>query len=725
MATRRIGARWRVIRRCARATAAWATVAALAVPAARAQERGERQVELPIRRVVLYKHGLGYFEREGRVDGSGQVNLRFSSGQMNDVLKTLTAIDGGGGRVSTIGYDSQAPAGRLLADFGFALPPEGALVALLRLFRGAQVEVVLAARTLVGSVVGVESREVAGRAESGGAVAEVARVTLLGHDGSAQSFDAVEIQSLRFLDQDLADDVKRYLEILRDSHRAERKSMQLRLEGDGERPVFVSYAVEVPVWKASYRLVLRDVAAGDGDLLQGWAILDNTSDEDWNDVELSLVAGLPVSFIQDLYTPLYTRRPVVAMEQELAVAPQTHEGGFAGDGGGEEDGESDRRERRRTAGDTPPGNPGGPGTPGPDAPTGGMVGIRLGRAGAPSKSKSLDEFVGQERTWTREVGTLFEYRIDHPVTVKRNRSALIPIVGAPVEAQRVSLFNPAIRARNPLSAVRFRNTTGLTLEGGPVTVLDGETYAGEALVETLEPDQQRYLSFAVDLAVTVDTKMESREEQVVRSRLLNGVLLLDSRHVAATAYVLRNAGTEARRVVLEHARRPGYQLDGIRPLEESSEHWRFEVEVAAGAARTFEVKESFPQTTQVAVGNVGAADLIALERRGVLSEAMVTALREVIDAGAGIAEAGRLLAQHTDELEAIGKDQERLRKNLGALGNSSDEQKLRGRYVDALQKGEDRLAELKGLRRKADEEVAQRRAALDAKLRALAFEQEF
>jgi hypothetical protein len=702
-------------------SAAFLTAAvAHAAAQAAAIQGAPHDVELPIKRVVLYKHGLGYFEREGEVDGTGNLNLRFSSGQMNDVLKTLTALDLGGGRISTIGYDSQAPATRLLAEFGFDLPREGALIALLELFRGARVEARLATRSIAGSVVGVETRD-APSGERG--VAKVARVTLLCEDGSAQSFDAVEIESLRFLDKELAADVQRYLEVLRDTYRAERKSMQLRLDGDGTRPLFVSYAVEVPIWKASYRLVLR-TAAAKPTLLQGWAIVDNTGDEDWNDVELSLVAGLPVSFIQDLYTPLYSRRPVVQMQQELAVAPQTHEGGYAAGDDEKNDGERGRaNERRKALADAPP--PGSPGAAGPGTPTGGSAGFLSGRARGASKDAALDELARSGKTWTRELGTLFEYRIDHPVTVKRNRSALLPIVGAEVEAVKVALYNPAMREKNPLSAVRFKNTSGLTLEGGPVTVLDDETYAGEALIETLEPGQERYLSYAVDLAVTIDTKQESREERVTRTRLVNGVLFLDARHVASTVYALRDGDQKGRKVVIEHARRPGYSLDaGMKPLEETAEHWRFEVDVAAGAAQRFEVRESFPVQSQFAVANLGPDDVVALAQRGVVNDAMVKALREAIEARAAIAELERTVAGHAAEIGAIASDQERLRKNLGALGSTSEEQKLRGRYVDALQKGEDRLAELGAAKKKLDEEIARRRAALDSQLRALALEQE-
>src|SRR5215831_14915357 len=198
--------------------------------------RGDDAAPLPIRKVVLYKHGLGYFERGGKVTGEAVASLRFSSSQMNDVLKSLTALDLGGGRVSSIGYDSQAPVSRLLSEFGFDLPPDGALVAMVQRFRGAVVEVELAGGKQTGSLAGFEMRAV----PAGNSSIQVPRVSLLVEEGRVLSFDTSEIQALRFLDADLRQDVHRYLDILRDSYRAERKSLQLRLEGQGEREVFVA-----------------------------------------------------------------------------------------------------------------------------------------------------------------------------------------------------------------------------------------------------------------------------------------------------------------------------------------------------------------------------------------------------------------------------------------------------------------------------------------------------
>ena len=693
-----------------------AAASALFVIALAAPARGGDEAPLPIKKVILYKHGLGYFERGGKVTGEGVASLRFSSSQMNDVLKSLTALDLGGGRVSSIGYDSQAPVSRLLSEFGFELPQDGALVAMIQRFRGAEVEIELAGGKQTGSLAGVEMRAV----PAGNSSIQVPRVSLLLEEGRVVSFDTSEIQSLRFLDADLRQDVHRYLDILRDSYRAERKSLQLRLEGQGEREIFVAYTVEVPVWKASYRLVL-----GAKNLLQGWAIVDNTSDEDWTAVDLSLVSGLPVSFIEDLYTPHYSRRPVVKVSEELAVAPQTHEGGWS---------------RKDKLAD---GKPGAPPTPGAAEPAEkGRVAMRrageakdagnapdadaFALAAAPAKKsvlQALEDATGAGSTWTRELGDLFEYRIDHKVTVARNRSALIPIVGATVEAAHVSIFNAAIRARNPLSAVRFKNTSGLTLEGGPVTVLDGEAYAGEALIETLKPDEQRYLSYAVDLAVTIDPKSDPASGRVERIRIVDGIFWLDSKQVAKTRYEIRNADAKERALVIEHARRPGVRLvSPAKPLEETPDHWRFDAPVGAAQATTFEVTEESDSAQQVALSNVGNDEIELYVRNKYLSADMEKALREMVAKKAELADLERRIQAASQELARLAEDQDRLRKNLGALGSTTAEQQLRARYVGQLQKSEDRIAELNPGRQKLIEERDGKRAALDQRMRELAFE---
>src|SRR5262245_8151722 len=301
---------------------------------------------LPVKRVVLYKHGVGYFEHAGKISGNQTLTFSFSAAEMNDVLKSLTAIDFSGGKISTIGYDTKAPPDRLLSQFGFALPDQGALTALLARLRGAQIELTVGQSKTTGSIIGVESRPEA----RGDKVVDVEVLTILTDAYQLYSVPLREITGLRFVDDALSKDLGRYLEIRRDGYHRDRKLVALRAEGDGERDLFVSYVLETPVWKVSYRLLLDDSGSA---LLQGWAIVDNTSQTDWENVELSLVSGLPVSFVQDLYSPLYRRRPVVRMEEELALAPQTHEGGFSeeakvlAEAAADEEIGADQGERRR------------------------------------------------------------------------------------------------------------------------------------------------------------------------------------------------------------------------------------------------------------------------------------------------------------------------------------------------------------------------------------------
>ncbi|MFO0980950.1 MAG: hypothetical protein U1E76_04225 [Planctomycetota bacterium] len=601
---------------------------------ARAGETSEPT--LPMKRVVLYKHGVGYFEHAGKVSGSQTLQFSFSQSEMNDVLKSLTAIDFSGGTITTIGYDSKAPPERLLAQFGFALPEEGALVALLGRLRGAEIQATVGQGTIAGSVLGIENR-----AElRGEQVAQVAVLSIYGDDGRVQSVPVRELNGLRFSDEALSKDLARYLEIVRDTYHRDRKVVQLRVDGQGDRDLFVSYVLETPVWKVSYRLLL-----GDTNLLQGWAIVDNTSQSDWRDVELSLVSGLPVSFVQDLYSPRYKRRPVVNVEEELALAPQAHEAGWKEEearrvANAEEDGALDRK------------------APAPAA--------RVKAATGPPRSTMAEAMQRQQvETAVREIGELFEYQIAHPVSVAKDRSALIPILAHQVDAKRVSLYNASVRSKNPLAAVRLKNTTGLTLEGGPIEVLEKDTYAGEALIETIKAQDERYVSYAVDLALTVDTAQGSSEERIVKVSFLNGAMLIDSDQLRTTTYTIRSGDTVSRDVVIEHPRASGYELiKPDQPLETTPNLYRLAIQVGASKTVIFPVAERAHLQNTIAIGNISSPDLELYVSRKMLSKEMEQALRQVFEARGKLADVGRSIEQRQKELASIAADEDRIRKNL-------------------------------------------------------------
>jgi len=653
--------------------------------------------ELPIRRVVLYKHGLGYFERQGVVRDRAVVRLRFGQEQMSDVLKTMTVLDRSGGRIAAIAYDSQKPPEQVLSEFAFDLRTDDVQQSLLRQLRGAHVELeVGGVGSMRGAVLGLDTR-----VESrDGTETRVPRLSLVTDTGEIRSADLFDVRSLKFEDEALASEVLRYLGVLRSTHRRDQKSVELVCDGAGERTVFVSYAVEQPVWKATYRLVVpaSDGTGGDEDpYLQGWAVVDNPSDDDWNDVTLSLVAGLPVSFRHDLYTPQYRSRPELAHDADAVLAVEKLEAlGYLGA----------KRKSKKSA-------------PLEDR----------ARYKAPAESARraafANDFASMEAaSVTREIGDLLEYQIDHPVSIPRNRSALLPIVSDRVKGERLALYNEEVRDRNPLSAVRLENTTGLTLEGGPLTVLEGETYAGESLLDSLKAGERRYVAFAVELGIKATTESESRTEPVRQVTIARGAMIHHSRLIEEKTYSFDNKNDRPKVVIVEHARRDGVRLVKPTPYESEIDRVRFRVEIAPRSTEKLVVQESRDHQQGWSISSIDS-DMIALQiERGVLSDEARALLGAVVEKKGEIHDLEVAIADRQARRTALHQDQKRIRENLRALGGSAEERDLRRTYVERLQGDESKVTGLDGDIERLTTELATARRHLEEEIVAFALDYE-
>jgi hypothetical protein len=276
--------------------------------------------KLPVRRVVLYKNGVGYFEHLGRVRGSQDVHIDFTSAQLNDVLKSLTVLDLSGGRITGVDYNSEAPLARRLATLRLALGERPTVMEFLGALRGARIEVRNANNPpIAGKLLSVERKTRMGTAGS----VEMEQVSLITDSGEVRNVDLNTSTSVRIADRDLNTEIGKYLGLVASARDQDVRRMTISTTGTGDRNLYVSYISEVPIWKTTYRIVLPS-KEGKKPLLQGWAIVDNTVGEDWNNVELSLVAGAPHSFIQQLSEPYYGRRPVVDLPETVQLSPQTH-----------------------------------------------------------------------------------------------------------------------------------------------------------------------------------------------------------------------------------------------------------------------------------------------------------------------------------------------------------------------------------------------------------------
>jgi hypothetical protein len=630
---------------------------------------------LPVMRVVLYKHGVGYFERQGSVEGDETLSLTFKQAEVSDVLKSLTVLDLDGGHIASVSYDSTKPPEQLLDEVALSIPDEGSLVGLLPQIKGARLAVQPPGSgegPVEGVLLGVDVRE----QHTADGVVKVVLVSLLEDAGAVRSFELHALERLEILDATLRRDLDHYLRIVLAAKKKDRRTFSFFARGEGKRTIRISYTLESPVWKATYRILL-----GEEDrppLIQGWAVVDNTQDEDWESVQLSLVSGLPVSFVHDLYTPRYLRRPVVAVEETTGVLPPEVEQGMeslavaaaapamlmeaAAGGGG-----------RRVTGELAP----------PPAEARKM----RSRSAASSTPAQVRE---------RKLGDLFEYEIEHPVTIKRNQSALVPIVLRGFEGRPVLLHNRATRANNPMRSVDFKNTTGLTLEGGPVTVLEGGSYVGEAMLDTLKPDEHRLVPYAVELSVFVLDNVDSHDESVHKVVIRNGWLTRHTQRVQQMMYHFDNKSATEQTLYLDHARGGNeWELfDTPAPVETTENHWRFRFVLPAKKVTGFVVKQRRSLANSVALSGMSTNDLAVWLDQKHVDRATEKVLRQVIALQQQLGEQERVLKRLQEERSRIHEEQGRIRENMQALGDRSSEKELRERFVRTFNSQEDRLEQI-------------------------------
>jgi hypothetical protein len=308
-----------------------------------------------------------------------------------------------------------------------------------------------------------------------------------------------------------------------------------------------------------------------------------------------------------------------------------------------------------------------------------------------------------------ELGELFEYRIKQPVTLQKNQSALVPIVSGEIAAERVSLWDRGAGSGRPLRAMWLTNTTGLTLDGGSMTIVDGNAFAGEGLIEPLKPKERRLVSYATDLSVLVKASARQVPRRLSRVIAREGIFIQETQERASTTYEARNEGAAATVLVIEHRMREGWQLTGDqKPVESTPGAERFRVTIEPGGESTLSVAESRPVMSRIAVGDVTDALMTELIASGVSAEVLQTALRPVLQKRAELSAADRRLGEIEAERTRIAADQQRLRENMKALRGSAEERQLLQRYTRQLDQQEDRLAVLEQDHAKA---AAERNAA--------------
>jgi hypothetical protein len=656
--------------------------------------------ELPIRQMVMFSSGVAYYQREGQVDGNARVDLQFHMDNINDLLKSMVVEDGSHQQIATVTYDNRNPIDQTLKSFAVDLTRNPSIGDLLNQVRGEQVEVLTTVdpraavgqtETITGLVVGVEKqRQPLGKDQ----FVEVSQVNLLTKEG-LRGVPLSQVQRVRFLKQGLDQEFRKALEVLATGHDKQKKTVSLNFSGTDKRTVKVGYVTESPIWKTSYRLSLhRDKKEKkDEVILQGWAIVENTTDEDWNSVQLGLVSGRPISFQMDLYQPLFITRPVEELELFASLRPPSYDGnmlaeseagaaapgaGFAGRAEGKGEGKGKDAPYRR--GGAMPAKP--------------QMAVEMLKNMADARNGVAFRKDVATAAVSTELGEYFQYIIKQPVSLPRQKSALLPIVNEEVKGTRVSIYNEGVHKKFPLLGLKFTNSTPLHLCQGPITLFEDSTYAGDAKIADLQPKETRLLSYAIDLGTEVDAQQKDTDD-LLKVKIVKGLVHQEFLRKEFKTYKVKNRSEHTRTVMIEHPYRPAFKLvQPEKPSERARNVYRFEIPCETNKPVEYVVEEHLPRQEVVSIANTNDEFVRVLIRSTASSPKVKDALEKAIGIRAKVSECQQEIAREERLLKTIEQDQGRMRANMAQVPATSEAYK---RYV---KKFDDQETQIEALREK-------------------------
>ena len=604
---------------------------------------------LPLKRVTLFSSGVAYFEHSGNINGNAELIFPFTLNELNDALKSIT-INDPVSQFPSVRYPSEQTLYKTLNSLKIDLSGNPSIAQILGSLRGTEVKV-MAPNEISGKIIGVEERpSLVVSAKPGVESRNEAYLSLLAN-GSIRTIAIKDISSFSFNDPRINEDLNRALDLILRSRDSNSRNLQVLLPADKARNTIVSYVIPTPIWKVSYRLDLFP----DKPVIQGWAIIDNDGDRDWKDVELTLVTGRPVSFIQNLYQPYHLQRPTLPLAIAGYAEAQTHDSGWAVE---EQMDEEMVYAERSMSYD--------------------MMAKSMAPA-APAPRESLSSGVANTAQ-AQAAGDHFAYTITKPVNLERQQSTMVPLVDTTMDAVKTLLFSGSRASSgatiNPSIAAELTNNTGMKLPAGPITVYDAGNYAGDALIEFFPDGAKRYITYGEDLSVT-GTLTANSYRNFEKVSISKGVMTISRKMINERKYVFTNNSGEEKRLVIEHPIIRGATL--IEPAkydEQTGSLYRFVTKLPKTSAysfTTFTVKEESPVSERIVLGQTRPETFLAYITSAEIPANVKTVLQKAMELRQQADDAKT--AQTNIESEKTRKisEQDRIRKNLEAVGAQSSQ----------------------------------------------------
>ena len=662
--------------------------------------------ELSLERVVLSSGGVGYFEYRANIAGDADLEVDIRLDQVDDVLKSLVVFDGGGS-LGLVSMPGKAPLDVAFRDLPFPRTALGNMPALLNSLTGAEI-VIAGDRELSGRLVNVTAE----RGNTGNSTDFVQhRVNLLTASG-LQSTVLERSTSLRFVDKELQAQIDRALVAIADNRRQDRRQLDVRLEGQGSRDIRLGYVVAAPLWKTSYRLAVSPDGDDTGEMT-GWAILENMSGQDWDDVELVVTSGNPVTFRQALYESYFVNRPSIPVEVLGRILPPVDGGSVAM--------EADKERLQNLRG-----------------PMEQKMSFAAGRSAAPMQESMADAMMmsgnamaelapaapqpiaqaQMQAASSEEAATQVVFKYPEPVSLESGGSVMLPIISRSVPAEQIALYNPGTHPTHPLASIKLTNDGEASLPPGVVTLYDRDSgqavnFAGDAQLSPLPAGDSRILSFALDQKVSV-VKTNDFEERRIGGTIIDGIFNLNVKQLSKTSYTIENNGETDRKMIIEHPKQGGWELqmakeEGGDDIEETNAFYRLPVTVPAGEDKPFDVILERPIQQRYELTGLDGNMIAAFVASRTLSEEIRAVFAELSEYKQKVEDRRRVRDGLDNRIERQKSDQERVRRLLTSVPSNSD---LYRRYLADLNKQEDIVQRLMGERFEADEAVREAEAAM-------------
>ncbi|WP_029410105.1 DUF4139 domain-containing protein [Treponema pedis] len=614
--------------------------------------------DIPLKKVTLYSSGVAHYLHEGAVTGERKLNLSFSPSQINDVLKSLVFMDPAAKELN-INYESENTLQKALESLKVNLFSSASIYDILKAQKGAEIEI-LTPNKITGKILSVDTKNAASEGDFFISLASEKGIRLVPFN---------DIQSFKFTDEKLNADLNTALNLILNASAKNRKVITVNVRGTGKRTVRLSYIMEAPIWKPSYRIDMGTDSAA----FQAWAIVDNSTDLDWKDIKLTLTTGRPVGFKQNLYKPYYTYRP----EIPLAIAQTAEAETFSSS---MKDMKAPKSSARRLSEE---------------------MDMALEQSNASLYDEEYKESYGDSAEYFENrietdssVGEMFAFTPAKSITLDRQKSTMIPLSLSSMPAEKFSVFSniPGTVAVNPKLCISFENTSGLKLPPGPITVFDNGKYVGDALLEFLPEGEKRIIAFGDDIEVEA-FKIQKPVYNIEKVKIVEGVLTVLNKTILDSAYTVKNAGKQKKTLVIEHPIRYDFKLLTEENLmEKTANKYRFKVYAEGRNKIQFTVKEEKIEESVYTVYNMSDSEYISIASNADMPEKLRKVFEEIIKEKQKITFAKSEYNNLQSEFKQLSEEQDRVRKNLGAVGSESRQGQ---EFLDKLLKLENDLDGLK------------------------------